>query len=87
MLTLEMSGFFRRMELRCRSTRTRYYHQNCCIIISSHGRVLKTIRLDMTELQSILESLPEQGSVNRFDESLDDDQKHHDDSPDADDRN
>jgi len=50
-LTLEMSGFFRRMELRCRSTRT---------------RVLKTIRLDMTELQSILESLPEQGTVNRY---------------------
>jgi len=50
-LALEISGFFRRMELRCRSTRT---------------RVLKTIRLDMTELQSILESLPEHGSVNRY---------------------
>lgn len=28
--------------------------------------MLKTIRLDMTELQSILESLPEQGNVNRY---------------------
>ena len=28
-LALEISGFFRRMELRCRSTRTRYSQSNC----------------------------------------------------------
>ena len=33
-----------------------------------------------------IESLPEQGSVNRFDQSLDDDQKHHE-SPDDNDQN
>ena len=50
--------------------------------ILNHRRVLKTIRLDMTELQSILESLPEQGNVNRLsiDDSYYDGHKHSDDA-------
>ena len=50
--------------------------------ILNYRRVLKTIRLDMTELQSILESLPEQGNVNRLsiDDSYYDNHKHSDDA-------
>jgi len=46
----ERQGFIKRMEIRCRRTKT---------------RVIKTIRLKMTEMAQILNDLPEEGLVNR----------------------
>lgn len=43
-------GFLKRMEIRCRRTKT---------------RVIKTIRLNMTEMTTILDQLPEEGRVSR----------------------
>eukprot|EP00092_Neocalanus_flemingeri_P000718 GFUD01000761.1.p1 GENE.GFUD01000761.1~~GFUD01000761.1.p1 ORF type:complete len:498 (+),score=64.09 GFUD01000761.1:253-1746(+) len=47
---IERSGFVKKMEIRCRRTKT---------------RVIKTIRLNMTEIHSIITSLPEEGPVNQ----------------------
>ena len=44
-------GFLKRMETRCKKTRT---------------RVIKTIRMNMTEMLSLLSSLPEEGRVSRY---------------------
>jgi len=47
---IERSGFVKKMEIRCRRTKT---------------RVIKTIRLNMTEIHSIIESLPAEGPINK----------------------
>ena len=44
-------GFLKRIETRCKKTRT---------------RVIKTIRMNMTEMLSLLSSLPEEGRVSRY---------------------
>jgi len=47
---IERSGFVKKMEIRCRRTKT---------------RVIKTIRLNMTEIHSIIKSLPAEGPINK----------------------
>lgn len=47
---IERSGFIKKMEIRCRRTKT---------------RVIKTIRLNMTEIHSIIRFLPEEGPINK----------------------
>lgn len=47
---IERSGFVKKMEIRCRRTKT---------------RVIKTIRLNMTEIHSIISILPEEGPINK----------------------
>jgi len=47
---IERSGFVKKMEMRCRRTKT---------------RVIKTIRLNMTEIDTIIKNLPEDGPINQ----------------------
>jgi len=47
---IERSGFVKKMEMRCRRTKT---------------RVIKTIRLNMTEIHTIIKNLPEDGPINK----------------------
>jgi len=47
---IERSGFVKKMEIRCRRTKT---------------RVIKTIRLNMTEIHKIINDLPDEGPINK----------------------